>query len=132
MDFSVFDKTEIEQYKAEAKARWGKTDAYQEYEQKTAGQTENEQTAAAKKLMQIFAGLGKVKHLAPDTDEVQALVELLRQCITENYYTCTKQILQSLGQMYVGDERFKAGIDARGGVGTADFASQAIEIYCTK
>lgn len=132
MDFSAFDKAEIEQYKAEVKARWGKTAAYKEFEQKTAGQSENEQTEAAEKLMQIFAKFGKVKHLAPESDTAQALVEALRQCITENYYNCTPQILESLGQMYVGDERFKTNIDARGGVGTADFASKAIEMYCTK
>lgn len=132
MDFSAFDKTEIEQYKAEVKERWGKTDAYKEYEQKTAGQSEKVQTEAAEKLMQVFAEFGKIKHLAPESDAAQALVKKLRQCITENYYDCTKPILESLGQMYVGDERFKANIDARGGVGTAEFASKAIEIYCTK
>lgn len=132
MDFSAFDKTEIEQYKAEVKERWGKTDAYKEYEQKTAGQSEKVQTEAAEKLMQVFAEFGKIKHLAPESDAAQALVKELRQCITENYYDCTKPILESLGQMYVGDERFKANIDARGGVGTAEFASKAIEIYCTK
>lgn len=132
MDFSAFDKTEIEQYKAEVKARWGKTDAYKEYEQKTAGQSEEKQTDAAEQLMQVFAKFGKVKHMNPESDEAQALVEALRQCITKNYYNCTKPILKNLGQMYVGDERFKTNIDARGGVGTADFASKAIEIYCAK
>lgn len=132
MDFSAFDKAEIEQYKAEVKARWGKTAAYKEFEQKTAGQSENEQTEAAERLMQIFAKFGKVKHLVPESDAAQALVEALRQCITENYYNCTPPILESLGQMYVGDERFKTNIDARGGVGTAEFASKAIEIYCSK
>ena len=34
MEFQVFDKSEMERYKAEAKARWGDTRAYQEYEQK--------------------------------------------------------------------------------------------------
>ena len=132
MDFSAFDKTEIEQYKAEVKERWGKTDAYKEYEQKTAGQSEKVQTEAAEKLMQVFAEFGKIKHLAPESDAAQALVKELRQCITENYYNCTKPILESLGQMYVGDARFKSTIDARGGVGTAEFASKAIEIYCAK
>lgn len=132
MDFSAFDKTEIEQYKAEVKERWGKTDAYKEYEQKMAGQSEKKQTDAAEQLMQVFAKFGKVKHMNPESDEAQALVEALRQCITKNYYNCTKPILKNLGQMYVGDERFKTNIDARGGVGTADFASKAIEIYCAK
>lgn len=132
MSFSAFDKTEIEQYKEEVKARFSKTDAYKEYEQKTAQQTDEEQKAVSDKLMQLFVKIGEVKHLSPDSDQAQTLVEALRQCITENYYTCTKQILQSLGQMYTGDERFKANIDAHGGEGTAEFAGKAIEIYCGK
>ena len=132
MDFSAFDKTEIEQYKAEAKARWGQTDAYREYGQKAARQTDAEQQASAEQLMQVFAELGKVRHLPPDSEEAQRLVDALRRCITENYYTCTPQILQSLGQMYTDDERFKANIDARGGEGTAAFAREAIDIYCRK
>ena len=34
MDFTTFDNTEIKQYQEEAKARWGKTAAWQAYEQK--------------------------------------------------------------------------------------------------
>lgn len=82
--------------------------------------------------MRIFEEMGKIRHLAPGSGEAQCLVEKLRQCITENYYTCTPQILRSLGQMYTGDARFKAGIDARGGEGTAEFAGKAIEEYCGK
>lgn len=132
MDFSAFDRTEIEQYKAEAKARWGKMEAYGEYERKAAHQTDAAQRTAEESLMQVFAQMGSIKALDPGSNEAQALVEALRRCITENYYTCTVPILQSLGQMYVGDERFKANIDARGGEGTAEFAAQAIEIYCER
>ena len=35
MNFDVFDKSEIEKYEAEVKAKWGNTKAYQEYKQKT-------------------------------------------------------------------------------------------------
>ena len=34
MNFDVFDKSEIEKYEAEVKARWGNTKAYQEYREK--------------------------------------------------------------------------------------------------
>ena len=36
MSFKAFDKSELEQYKAEAKANWGKTDAWKEYEKREA------------------------------------------------------------------------------------------------
>ena len=40
MDFSTFDTAEIDKYTAEAKAKWGKTEAWQQFQQKTAGQTD--------------------------------------------------------------------------------------------
>ena len=119
----AFDNSKLEQYKAEAKEKWGKTDAYKEYEQRG----KNDQNDA---MMAIFAEVGQVLHLDPASAEAQALVGKLQQFITDNYYTCTKQILRGLGQMYVADERFKANIDRAGGEGTAEFVAKAIEIYC--
>lgn len=130
MDFSAFDKTEIEQYAAEAKERWGQTDAYRAYEQKTAGQTDDERQQNADTLMGVFAEMGQIRHASPDSDEAQALVKKLQDCITENFYPCTKEILSGLGQMYTEDERFRANIDAHGGDGTAAFAAEAIRLYC--
>ena len=66
-----------------------------------------------------------------DSDKAQALVIELQDYITDNYYTCTNEILAGLGQMYVADERFKNNID-KNGVGTAEFISEAIKIYCSK
>lgn len=119
----AFDNSKLEAYKAEAKAKWGKTEAYKEYEQRG----KHDQGDA---MMEIFAQLGECLHLDPAAAEVQAWVAKLQNFITTNYYTCTKQILAGLGQMYVADERFKANIDRAGGTGTAEFAAKAIEIYC--
>ena len=132
MDFSAFDKTEIEQYAAEAKKRWDKTTAYQEYEQKAQNQTDDYQKNAADNMMKLFAEMGKIKHLSPGSGEAQAAVNNLHQFISDHYYSCTPQILSGLGTMYIGDERFKANIDAYGGTGTAEFVSKAIEIFCRK
>lgn len=130
MGFKAFDKSELEQYKAEAKAKWGKTDAWKEYEQKESAGSDFAGTAG--EMMAIFAKLGGKKDLAADSPEVQALVAELQAFITEHYYTCTPQILCGLGQMYTGDERFRANIDKAGGEGTAEFAAAAIAAYCKK
>ena len=66
---------------------------------------------------------------APDGREAQALAKKWQDFITENYYTCTKEILAGLGEMYVADERFQKNID-RHGDGTARFMSEAIKEYC--
>ena len=127
---NAFDNSKFEQYKTEAKAKWGKTDAYKEFEEKTAGQTEGQQLSAAEGLMAIFTELGAIRDTAPDSAEAQALVKKLQDYITAHYYTCTKQILKGLGYMYIAGDEMTDNINKAGGEGTAQFAQKAIEIYC--
>lgn len=131
MNFDVFDKNEIEKYKAEVKAKWGDTKAYQEYKQKDIAQNEGSYSKIANELMTIFSELGGLKYLTPDSDEVQSKISALQKFITDNYYACTNEILSGLGEMYVGDERFKNNIDKAGRDGTAEFVSRAITVYCS-
>lgn len=126
MDFSAYDTTELERYSAEAKEKWGNTAAYQEYEQKKRSGCKFDPDA----MMAIFARFGTVRTGSPESEEAQALVRNLQAFITEHYYTCTKEILASLGMMYTADDRFRRNIDKAGGEGTAAFAEQAIAIYC--
>ena len=77
--------------------------------------------------MQVFAEIGKLKHIAPTSKEVQILIRKLQNFITENYYACTDEMLKQLGQMYIADERFKNNINKAGGIGTAEFVAKAIQ-----
>ncbi|MGM9653262.1 MAG: MerR family transcriptional regulator [Eubacteriales bacterium] len=130
MDFSAFDKSRLEEYAAEAKRAWGNTEAYGEYMKKTEKKTQKETEREAEEMTELFAALGAMRELPPDAPEVQAAVKKLQQYITAHYYRCTPQILFSLGQMYVSDDRFRENIDRAGGSGTAEFTARAIEIYC--
>ncbi len=129
----AFDNTQLEQYRAEAKKRWGKTDAYNEYEEKTKAYSKDKFESLADGMEEIFAEFSVCMKngASPDSKDVQSLVKALQSYITENYYTCTNEILAGLGQMYVADERFKSNIDKHAD-GTAEFASKAIEVYCGK
>ena len=130
MAFHAFDNKDLEQYKAEVKERWGETRAYQEYEQK---QRDGQDFAAGtEQLMGALAKLGSMKELPPDDPQVQEQVGVLQRVITENFYTCTPEILSGLGEMYTADERFRENIDHAGGEGTAEFARRAIAAYCKK
>ena len=115
----------------ELRERWGGTEAYREHEKKTKGYTKEKWAEANDGLMAIFAEFAtcQANGAIPGSPEVQALVAKLQNHITANYYTCTDTILAGLGTMYVADERFKKNID-KYGEGTAEFASQAIAIYC--
>ena len=117
-------------YESEARKRWGDTLAYREREQKTKNYTKEKWAEANDGLMAIFAEFAACKNSGESADsaEAQALVAKLQAHITENYYTCTDEILAGLGQMYVADERFKKNID-KYGEGTAEFAAEGIRIY---
>jgi len=130
MDFSVFDETRQQAYADEVKSRWGATDAYREYENRTKQRPAQEQSLAADGLMRVLAAFGEIRTLDPAAPEAQQLVQQLQAFITAHYYECTMPILMGLGQMYTADERFRKNIDAAGGEGTAEFVSHAIESYC--
>lgn len=119
-------------YYAETKEKWGNTNEYKEYEEKSKSRTKQEFEDINDRLMNVFTELGTLKHLSLEDKKVQEKIEALKKFITENYYTCTNEILYSLGQMYVNDERFKNNIDKVAGEGTANFVSEAIGVYCSK
>ena len=126
-------KTIEKSYSKESFERWGNTSAYREHEQKTKNYTKEKWAATNDGLMAIFAEFAacKANGTSADSSEAQALVAKLQEHITANYYTCTDEILAGLGKMYVADERFKKNID-KYVEGTAEFASEAIEVYCRK
>ena len=123
----------MKNYETEARSRWGNTDAYREHERKTKNYTKEKWAEASDGLMATFAEFAALKNsgASADSAEAQALVAKLQAHITAYYYTCTDEILAGLGQMYVADERFKKNIDKYGD-GTAEFAAEAIAVYCRK
>lgn len=110
------------QYEKEVKQRWGETSAYKEY------RAHNTDIDKALLLLEaVLEGFAEHKRsgASPDSELAKIQVKKLKQCITENFYTCTPEILAGLGQMYVADERFRNNID-RHGEGTADYISRCI------
>ena len=120
-------------YEKESRERWGDTSAYREHEEKTKHYTKEKWAEASDGMMATFAEFAECKKngASADSAEAQMLVDKLQTHITENYYTCTDEILAGLGKMYVADERFKKNID-KYGEGTTEFVATAIEVYCRK
>ncbi len=125
-----FEKTK-NQYADEVKQKWGNTDAYKESQKKASSMSADEKKKATDGLESIMAEFSAVMKngFSPASDETQALCKKLQIHITNNFYTCTKEILMGLGEMYVLDERFKENID-KNGEGTAEFIRSAIKLYC--
>ncbi len=129
MDFSAFDTQKIEEYTRKAKETWGHTEAFQEYGKKAKIRSQKEEKDMQKAFMELFVEFGKMKKEDPTSEAVQAQVKKLQDYITDHFYTCTNEILQSLGEMYVGDNEFTENIDRAGGEGTAQFVAEAIKRY---
>lgn len=132
LNFSAFDTKKIDEYTARAKAIYGETPEYGEFEKKTAGLGEKENADLQKRMMGIFAEFGALKELSPESEKAGSLVKRLQEFITEHFYTCSDQVLNSLGTLYVSDGEFTTNIDEAGGKGTAQFVSRAISCYCKK
>lgn len=132
VDFTVFDRSKIDEYAKRAREQWGNTDAYKEFVEKTKDRTQEEDDRLAEEFMELFVEFGTMRNESPDSERVQLQVKKIQDYITEHLYTCTDTILASLGKMYAGCGELTDNIDKSCGSGTAEFVSQAIKIYCKK
>lgn len=128
MDFSAFDTRKLDEYAAQAKAAWSHTDAYQEYASKS-------KDRSPKDVQQIEDGLWALMtrfrgHQDPASEDVQAMVQELRDYFNQHFYNCTPTILHYLANIYDGGGDFTRNIDQTVGEGSAAFIAQAIRIYC--
>lgn len=114
-------------YYEEAKERWGDTAAWREFEKRSDPSKET-----GDRLMKLFARLGELKNLPPESDEAQAAIADIQRYINDHFYECSDEILAGLGEMYAADERFRKDIDKAGDDGTAKFARDAIRARCGK
>lgn len=128
MDFTAFDTSRIDEYSARAKASWGNTPEYREYEERGSDMTKE----LVGEMMSVFARFGAMTELAPDDEKVQSQVKKLQDFISDNFYKCSDETLYGLGQMYASDREYTENIDKAGGKGTAEFVCRAIERYCGK
>lgn len=130
MDFTVFDTKKLDEYAERAREQWGGTESYREFEEKHAKRSKEAETEAARGLMELLAEFGRLSQKAPSDDAVQKQVEKLRSYLTEHYYNCTIEILKELGEMYGAGGEFTDNINRYAGAGTAEFAAEAIAVYC--
>ena len=132
MNFDGFDPKKLDEYSAQAKTLYGKTDAYKEFTQKSAGRTAQQEKDLGAQVMDFFTRLGKMRPCDPGCEEAQSWAKELQNFFTENYYLCTPQILGSLAESYAGGGSMTENIDRVGGAGTGAFAKEVIDLYISK
>ncbi len=131
MSFKEFDMGEIEaakeKYAAEAKQRWGDTDAYQESKRRTDRYTKEDWAAIEAEQTDIWGALWALRERDPADPEVTAAVDRWQRFISEHFYPCSDEMLAGLGQMYLADSRFAENMDRKTGAGFTAFFAKAIE-----
>lgn len=130
MNKDNIDKINIykEEYKKEVLDKWGKTKEYAEYKDKTSSYTKNKWNQIEEETKKIFLLFYNNKNNDVKSNEVKALVRIWKDFISDNFYYCSNDVLLSLSDMYINDERFRNNIDSVG-EGTAEFMSRAIKEF---
>jgi len=131
MDFSAFDRSKLDEYSSQAKASWGNTPEYKEFEEKAKNRSPEEDKRLGEECMLIFKQFGEIRDTDPASDDAQALVIKLQDFFTEHFYKCSDKILSGLGKMYSSGGDFTKSIDEYSGKGTAEFVDKAIQIHCS-
>jgi len=118
---------EHKEWDAEARERWGDTDAYKESARRTKKYTEEHWARIKAESEGIEAGFADAMASgdAPDGERARHLAEQARLHIDRWFYPCSHRMHAGLAEMYVADARFRAHYDDRA-PGLAEYVAAAI------
>lgn len=126
--YDAFADEDTKAYAAEAKERWGNTDAYKQSQARVSKMTKVQMQELKEDGEKHLQALAKAMDLGVDSPEVQALIKKSHANVNF-FYDCSVEMFRNLGKMYVTDPRFTATYE-KVRPGLAAFVHQAIELYC--
>lgn len=115
-------------HEAEARERWGGTDAYRASARRTKQYTEDDWARINAAQEGIEAGFADAMAAgeASDGERAMHLAEQARLHIDRSFYPCSHRMHAGLADMYVTDPRFRAHYDDRA-AGLAEYVAAAIK-----
>jgi DNA-binding transcriptional MerR regulator len=126
--FSSFEDKQMEEYKKEAKKRWGNTEAWKQSQERTKHWTREDYKRIAEEGNKFTAALSKLMDREVEDQEVQKMIAQHYAGI-QTFYDCSLEMYRGLGNLYVEDARFAAFYD-KFRPGMAKFMQKAIAYYC--
>jgi len=119
-------------YEAEAKERWGATEAFQESQRRLASYSTVEKKNAQAAQEEALQGILDVmdRGFPPTSMEAIVAADHCRQVISRWYFECTPEMHKQLATLYVTDERFRAFYESRR-EGLAQYFHDAIHARAT-
>jgi DNA-binding transcriptional MerR regulator len=129
--FAGFDEATLEEYRREARQRWGQSDAFKESERRTAGYSKADWDAIKAEGEEITLAIAALTDRDPADAEVQRWIARHHGQIDARFYTCPPAIYRALGDGYVDDPRFTAFYE-RVKPGLARFMRDAMHVYADR
>lgn len=131
VSFSAFDSSEIDAYAERAKASWGDTPEWGEFERRNAGRSPEEGKRLGDELLDLFVPFGRMAAEGADPASAAARqqAQAIQAFISEHFYACSNEVFAQLGRAYGSGGDFTRNIDAAAGPGAGEFAAQAIASY---
>lgn len=126
--FAGFDESKMQEYRDEAKQRWGNSIAWKESETRTASYSKGDWDSIRGEIAQINQTIVSRMEFGVSDEQVQLAVASWHSLINERFYTCTTEVFSGLGEMYVSDARFSAHYEEIS-PGLAEFLRDAIREY---
>ena len=120
------------QHDAEARERWGATEAFQESQKRLASYSTVEKKNAQAAQEEALQGILDVmdRGLPPTSMEAIVAADHCRHVISRWYFECTPEMHKQLATLYVTDERFRAFYETRR-EGLAQYFHDAIHARIT-
>ena len=120
-------QAEHEPYEAEARERWGHTEAYQESTRraKKYGDAEWKRIREEQEAVEQGFAAALAAGAPAEGERATDLAEEARLLIDRWFYPCSHEMHVGLAEMYTADERFRAHYDERAD-GLADYVATAI------
>jgi hypothetical protein len=114
-------------YADEARARWGRTEAFRESQRRAAGYSPEDWAEIKRAFDSVESRIAAAMLEGWPTDSVIAmdLAEEHRELLSRWFYECSSALHCSLGAMYVEDPRFTEHYDQRAR-GLASYVCEAI------
>lgn len=126
--YKSFYQQEIDKYKDEVKTRWGHTDAYHQSMERYKSWTATDLKRIKQQGEQVTLKIAEVMDQPVEDDKVQELIKQ-HHAFIGNFYDCSMEMYQSLGEMYFTDPRF-ANYYEKTKPGLSKFIHRAINYYC--
>lgn len=123
----IFEGFDPAKYEAEARERWGDTDAYKEAARRTTSYTTQDWARHRAEQEAIYDDAAALMRAGtdPSSDAAMAIAERHRQSIDRWFYPCSPRTHAGLASLYESDTRFADGMNAHA-PGLAAFLVAAI------